>query len=210
LLKENTNDSGNPWNTIWLDPRTTIRTIVNENPQKSLLFLTLLGGIANTISYMSAAHLGDEFAISELFGLSVLIGPLSGVFAVFVGGWLLTHITKRLGGMATLAENRAALAWSWVPVVYLLPMWGVRFILFRNELFSVDKVFIESHAFFSTLWGFFEIYDFGISLWCLFILFTALSEVNYFSVWKGVASYFIMSLLFVLPMLILLYFFGPM
>lgn len=194
----------NPWKRIWKNPRGAIRGIVETDPNRQLLIFVVFGGIAHALSYASAAGLGEAFTISELIGLIALVGPLSGFVSLWLGSWLLTLITQRLGGAAPKEHNRAALAWSWAPIVYLLPLWGIKYILFREELFLTDRSFLQSEPLLNGLWVFLDVVDFGVAIWSLIILFSALAEVNRFDLWRGVVAYLVMSLLLLLPVLLLM------
>jgi len=194
----------NPWKTIWLNPKATIRYIVEEQPNKHYILLMVLGGIAHALNYASAMNLGDIISVQEALIMCALLGPLSGFITLSLGGWVLHWISLRLKGQATLHETRLSMAWSWAPVVYLLPLWGIKYILFRNELFTSDKSYLESEPFLNGLYGFFSIVDFLITIISLYILFSALSEVNRFSVWKSLGAYLLMTLVFTIPVLILL------
>lgn len=191
------------WKSICLNPKTTIRWIVDNEPRKHLLRLLALGGIAHALSYASAMNLGDMMSIGDILALCLLAGPLSGFVALSLGGWVLNWIAKRMGGVASLHETRMAMAWSWVPIIYLLPLWGIKYILFREELFQADKSFLQSQTLLNTLYGLFGFVDFVVSILGLYILFSALAEVNRFSVWRALGSYLLMSLAFTLPVLLL-------
>lgn len=196
-------DYSDPWKTIWLNPRSTIRRIVEHEPRKHLLRLMILGGIAHALSYASAVNLADIISPGEILAMSLIAGPLSGFVALSLGGWVLHWISNKLRGEATLHETRMAMAWSWAPIIYLLPLWGVKYILFQNELFQADKSFLQSQSLLNALWEFFGFVDFLIAIWGLYILFSALAEVNRFSVWRALGAYVLMSAAFTIPVLLL-------
>ncbi len=199
-----------PWSTIWRDPRGTIRQIVEVNPNHSLIILAVFGGLGNAFSYASGFGLGAAMDVSEIIALCILIGPLSGFISIFLWSWLLSFPSRFLGGVASKKELRAAVAWSWAPVVYMLPLWGVKYILFRDELFSVEKPFIQAHQFLAALHGIFGIVDFFITMFSLFILFNAVAQVNGFSVWKSIGAIAIVMLALSAPAFLLLRSLGPM
>ncbi len=194
----------NPWKTIWLNPKATIRYIAEEQPYKHYILLMVLGGIAHALNYASAMNLGDVVSVREALVMCVLLGPLSGFITLSLGGWVLHWISHRLNGQATIHETRLSMAWSWAPIVYLLPLWGIKYILFRNELFTADKSYLESEPFLNGLYGIFSIVDFVITIVSLYILFSALSEVNRFSVWKSLGAYLLMTFVFTIPVLLIL------
>ncbi len=199
-----------PWSTIWYNPRGTIRDILATHPNQYLLLLVVGGGLGQAFNYAGTFAMGDTFSVSQVLGVIVLLGPLSALISLYLWGWLLHWTSRWLGGIATAAELRIAVAWSWAPVVYLLPMWGVRYILFRHEMFTTQQPFIESHELLSALYGFFNVVDFLVSIMSLFILFNTVSEVNKFSVWRSILAIGLLMLLLTVPFLVLVSLMGPM
>ena len=199
-----------PWSSIWFNPRGTLREILATHPNQYLLLLVIGGGIGQAFNYSSTLTLGDTLSVSSIFALCLVLGPLSALISLYLWGWLLQWISRLLGGIATAPELRIAVAWSWAPVVYLLPMWGVRYILFRQEMFTSQQPFIESHELLSALYGFFNVVDFLISMMSLFLLFNTVSEVNKFSVWRSIAAVGLLMILLTIPFLLLVSIMGPM
>ena len=196
-------DHPDPWKTIWLNPRATIRWIVEHEPRKHLLRLMFFGGIAHALSYASAMNLGDLLGLGEILAMSLIAGPLSGFVALSLGGLVLYWIAGKLGGEAGLHQTRMCMAWSWAPMIYLLPLWGIKYILFREELFQADKSFLQSQTVLNVLFELFGFVDFVAAILGLYILFSTLAEVNRFSVWRALGAYALMSLAFTIPVLIL-------
>ena len=203
-------ESLHPWSTIWRDPRGTIRQLVELNPKHSLIILAVFGGLGNAFSYASNFGLGAAMDTREVLALCLLIGPPSGFLSIYLWSWLLSYASRFLGGIAARQELRTAVAWSWAPVVYLLPLWGVKFILFRHELFQTEKPFIEAHQILSGLYGLFGVVDFFVTLISFFILFNAIAEVNGFSIWRSVGAFAIVMLILLAPALLLMRAVAPM
>ena len=199
-----------PWATIWLDPRGTIRQIIETDPKKSMLLLIVLGGLGITLRNSAIMGLADMMPFGQVIVFCLMAAPLSGVINVYLGGWLLHMTTRFFGGFATKQELRIAVAWSLAPIVYLLPLWGVKYILFREELFKTEKPFIQDSQFLSGLFGFFDIVDFFVTLFTLFILFNVIAEVNGFSLWKSIGSIGILLIIATIPTMLLLRFFTAM
>jgi len=196
-----------PWSTIWFKPKETIRRIVDTNPRYQVIFLAILGGIAQTLA--NTRGMGDMFSFGALIFLCLLAGPMGGLLSLYISGFVMHWTAARLGGTATREQVRAVIAWSWAPIVYTLPLWGVKYILFREELFTTGKTFIESQPALSFLFELFTAVDFVITIWYLMILFTGLAEVNRISVGRGIAAAILAFVLVGLPALLLVYFLAP-
>lgn len=191
----------NPWTSIWLNPRGTIRQIVDTEPRRSLLLLAAGGGVAQACNFAVNMALGSALELDEIILFILFFGPLAGFLSLWLWTLALTLVTRWFGGLADKSALRAAVAWSWAPTVYLLPLWGVRYILFRDELFKDARPFVESHGLLSALYSFFGGLDFLLSFLTVFILVQTLAEVNRFSVWKSMGSILTVLLLMMLPIM---------
>ncbi len=196
--------SRNPWSTIWLDPRGTIRYVLDTNPMHSFIVLIAVGGIGNLLSSASGYHLGDLLPFREMILSIVIIGPLAAFISVYLWSWLLSFSTRFFGGIATKQELRTSFVWSLAPIVYTFPLWGVKYILFRQELFTAEQSFIQTYEFLKILYGFFQGVDFIISLLTFYILINAVAEVSGFSFWRSIGSIAIVLLIMTIPALFLL------
>lgn len=208
-MNEGNQDNFNPWLSIWWNPRGTIRHLVETSPTKNLLLLIIGGGVGNALSYAAGFALADMMALTRMLLLCFVAGPLSGFISLFLWSWLLEKTSRLLGGGASREVLRTAVAWSWAPIVYLLPLWGVKYILFRKELFESEKPFIEAHQFLSGLLGLFDMLDFFITMVSIFILFNAVAEVNGFSIWRSIGAIAVVLLIMTIPALLLLRFVSP-
>lgn len=200
----------NPWSTIWSNPRQTVRDVLATNPNRSMRLLIVGGGMGQACSFAASFGLGKMASTLEILGFILAFGPLTGFLSVLLWSWLLTWTSRWLGGTASRQQLRVAVAWSWAPVVYLLPMWGVRYILFRDELFLLQRPILESFALLSGLYAFFGMIDFFVSFFTLFILFHAVAEVSSISIWKSIGAIAALMILLTIPALILFGFFSPM
>ena len=143
-------------------------------------------------------------SVSEIFMFAVFSGPLSGFFYLFVVGWLLHQVLTRMGGEAKITETRTVLAWSWVPLVSTLPLWGVKYILFREEFFLPEKPFVEAHPALSFLDGLIYFVDFALVIWTMVILIAGLTEVHKTPVGKTVGAFIVMNLIVLIPSMLIL------
>ena len=117
----------NPYLTIWMRPRATIRGIVNQNPSFRVLPIAIAGGILQAIQLEVLFWAGDQLSVSMLLVLCVVLGPLLGLILLYLGAWIVELSCRMLGGQSDSAEVRAALAWSSIPFLATTPLWIIRF-----------------------------------------------------------------------------------
>ncbi len=193
-----------PWSTIWRNPRETIQRIVDENPRYQMLMLIVLGGIAQALDNANGVTVMlPSMKTSNLIVSSILMGPLGGLFTVYVGGWVLQKITTRMGGPAPLGHVRTVMAWAWAPLVYTMPLWGIKYILFRDELFQVEQPIIQSSTLLQGLWGIIQLVDVIVIVFHLYILFSGLAQINKFTFLKSVGAFLILQVILSIPLLLL-------
>ncbi|MBN1993685.1 MAG: hypothetical protein JW953_13370 [Anaerolineae bacterium] len=78
----------NPWITIWIKPRATIRQIIDTDPTRQVIFLAVLLGLAYSLDRAAARDMGDRLSLSVLFVIMLIMSPISGLLIVYVGGAL--------------------------------------------------------------------------------------------------------------------------
>jgi hypothetical protein len=52
-----------PWLSMWLQPRRTVRHLVDQRPDHGVLLLTALGGIAESLDSMSGRNAADSLPL---------------------------------------------------------------------------------------------------------------------------------------------------
>ena len=110
----------NPWFSMWLHPRRTIRQIVATNPDRLVLLLAAVGGIAEAFANAESKSTGDKESLMSILLISLILGPIGGIVGLWVGGSLLHWTGGWIGGQAGSRRIRTALAWSQVPSIWNL------------------------------------------------------------------------------------------
>jgi hypothetical protein len=158
-----------------VSPRETIRGIVDRDPTQYVIFLAWWSGTAGLLYSMilSADEKKSELPVVALVILAAYMGPLMGFFYVYLAAALTRLTGGMLGGSATFADCRAAIAWGSLPLVGALLLC----------------------PFASSLPGLFTYL--GLVIWMLVIQVAALAEVHRLSTARGVLAAFLAWLLYV-------------
>jgi hypothetical protein len=90
-------ESSNPWFSIWLRPRATIRNIIDLDTTTTwqLLLMAAAGGVARSLTEAFQDDSGNDLVLAELLGGTVVGGALAGVVSFYraaeiyrqVAGW---------------------------------------------------------------------------------------------------------------------------
>ena len=191
----------NPWFSMWLHPRRTIRWIVETNPDRLVLLLPALGGIVEALINASSDSKGENMSLQAILLTSLIGGPLMGVIGLWLGGALLRWTGGWIGGQADSRRIRATLAWANVPLVWSLLLWIPALLLFGAELFAAATPILDASTMLS---GLYMVFSFGIgivSIWAFVVFLHALGEVQGFSAWKALGNSILAGLVVLVPLL---------
>jgi hypothetical protein len=178
-------DSISPFFSIWIEPRATIRRIVDSDPTRNVLALAAIGPAINSLISQWSAVINGTAHPSVLWPLwvafSVAIQAALGILFLYIFAAVFRWSGSLLGGTATGVEVRAALAWSQVPAIVAEII--LLFALFAGvpmpkmlpgRLPLIDPAFYKVMV----VEGVLGIWGFIISLKCI-------GEVHRFSAWRA-------------------------
>ena len=178
-------DSISPFFSIWIEPRATIRRLVDSDPTRNVLALAAIGPAINSLISQWSAVINGTAHPSVLWPLwvafSVAIQAAFGILFLYIFAAVFRWSGSLLGGTATGVEVRAALAWSQVPAIVAEII--LLFALFAGvpmpkmlpgRLPLIDPAFYKVMV----VEGVLGIWGFIISLKCI-------GEVHRFSAWRA-------------------------
>jgi uncharacterized membrane protein YGL010W len=189
----------NPFLTIWIRPSATIRGIVDNNPYLYVIPLALAGGFVQALDQASQQNAGDTLTLSVILGLAIILGPIGGLFGLFVGGWLIGLTSYWLGGRAKPEQIRAAIAWSSVPVLATIPIWMIQIGLVGRQIFTQESPALNDNPAQGLVLMASAILEAFLGLWSFVILLKGVGEMQIFATWKALASVLLSSLLLLAP-----------
>lgn len=172
----------NPWVSIWIKPRETIRWIVDTDPTRQVILLAALGGIAQSLR-AEGISLGDNLSVLATFMTALIGGSISGIISLYIGGAILRWTGSWFEGQATTEEVRAAIAWSSVPTIWALLLQIPELILFGTVPSRIDA----SPILLFLLSGF-TVVEITITIWTFIIFLKCIGEVHCFSAWEALGA----------------------
>ena len=190
----------NPWGRIWINPRRTIRRIVDIAPGKGFLWLSLIYGFPVLLQIAQSLSLALYFSWPVILITALIFALFIGMLGITITAGLLTWVGKWIGGEGSFTQVRDAVAWSNLPTIVTGIAWIAWIFLFKGSLFyegflhtgfmGMEKTLIMSLA---TL-------QFAASVWSFILLLITLSEVQCFSVWKALLNIILPFVLIVIAM----------
>ncbi|MEM7117173.1 MAG: Yip1 family protein [Chloroflexota bacterium] len=202
-IQKTQQNARNPFISIWIRPRDTIRQIVDADPEKHIYFLAAISGIYRVLESATDRSFGDTMPLSVILLLSLVLGAFGGVLGLNIGAVLFRWSGKLFGGTADFKDVRAALAWSSVPDIILLAVYIPMIAIFGHDLFTSSTDWIDASAL--IIIGILAIVGFILIVWRAVMFIKCLAEVHRFSAWKSLAATIIGFLVIVLPFFIIIF-----
>jgi hypothetical protein len=178
----------NPWLSIWVQPRETIREIIDSNPNYKLFVLCALYGFPMAMSFAQSFSLCTKFPTWSIVVAGLILCTFLGFIGISICSWLL-HVTgKWIKGTGTFQAIRAAVAWSNVPNAVTSLTWFILLGFFGGQVFCrgfSETAFVGYHA--GIVFLIFLIQSI-VSIWGFIILLKTLGEAQGFSAWKALLN----------------------
>jgi hypothetical protein len=194
----------NPWFSIWIKPRDTMKEIFNTNP-KNVFLLILLGSFVQTLN-QSASAFGSTDKPNIIFLLlpMILFTLFSALIYYFLVPTVLRWVGSKLGGKGTFERVRYAVAYYFIPYVYsIVLVWLPSLFLFGKENFTAETPRIDSSLTLTVLFFIIAIIDMVIVIWAIVIFLKCVGEAHEFSVWKSLLTSILSILVIFIPMFLI-------
>ena len=178
----------NPWRTMWLRPRATVRWLVANDPERHMLLLPALAGIHESLGQYMLQGRGDVTGWPGLVGMAIVLGPIFAILGMLIYCFLLRFTGQWLGGKASLRQLITAYAWSRVPVAYVLPVWIVAIGVLGQGMFTSQPLETFIGPLQVGLFLGFTLLVAAASIWTLVLLVMGVAEVQGFSAWRALGN----------------------
>ena len=178
----------NPWISIWLHPKETVRALTQGDPRSRLAWLSFLYGLPMALNFAQSYSLIEVLPLWAILCLSAILSPFIGFLGICFSSWLLNISGKVIGGQGNFQEIRCAVAWSNVPTFFTVLMWVVLFSVFGSTALYRDFAQIPFTGALAGILFLVFLIESIAAIWGFVILLKGLSEVQKFSVWKALLN----------------------
>ena len=192
--------------TIVHEPRQTMRRVLDAGTERWTIPIVILATVCSQFGDTDIRgiqkRLPDLTLISAL-GLVVLVllvTVLCWLIALYLFGWLVTLVGRRLDGHADVADVRAALAWGsvpaiWSPIVRIpIGIYAYRLVPETHDTHALIMSFISNGGCtFAILALTFQLLLFA---WVVYVMSNTVAEALHVSSWRGLAT---LAIIVVLP-----------
>lgn len=171
----------NPWKSIWMHPKETMRHILDNYPTRFIHLLAIGGAFTRVVSF--ALNWYSWWLTGIIW---VCLAIFSGLFFLYIFGGLLKWTGGWLDGKASYQDIRASIAWAQIPVL--------AFFIVEVIILAIAKG-NGSSIFYAT-----ALFVFG--LWSAIILLCCLAEAQQISFFKALINYIIASVILIAAIVI--------
>lgn len=188
-MDQGTNQTLNPWLSIWLKPRATIRQIVETDPEHHVIALAAAAGVVQTLLSAVDQNYGDRLGLIPILLFALVLAPIVGVIALYLVAVLMRWTGRWLGGVGTLRDLRAAMAWGSTPMVMGGIGMLVALLVAGHDLFSTAQPWLTRHPTLMLISGVGLMVQGFAAMWGFFTGLKCVAEVQGFSAWKALGNY---------------------
>ena len=178
----------NPWLTMWVRPRDTIRKIVDFNPKYRFAVLSGIYGFPLLLQIAQNMSLGERLPAYAIVLIALVLCVFAGMIGISIQSALLYWTGKWIGGQGSYLNIRAANAWSNVPNIVTVATWLIFVAMFGNLAFFYEFPEGAFTGAVYTVLFLLSLIQLVISIWSLVIFLHALGEVQGFSAWKALLN----------------------
>ncbi|WP_315729278.1 MULTISPECIES: signal peptidase I [unclassified Bradyrhizobium] len=175
-----TTPEGSPFVSVWLHPRRTIARIVARLPHPLVVPLAVAGGVASAINTVLGFGTANDLFDWRALLFCLAIGGALGVINLYVLGAIAAWLVRRLGGQASAAAMRAALAFGGLPMI----LGGVAIVAASASAGQVSGVSMPL-----------QILGAICGLWAMAVTAAMMAEVAGLRLWRGILTYAVAALL---------------
>ena len=183
----------NPWLSIWVKPRDTIRALVDYNVNHRFLVMCVIYGFLYMLQVSQFLALGQSSSLLMILLFSVVLAIPVGYIIFNVSSFFAFIMGKLIKGKGSFKQIRAATYWSTVPMIISVVFWIYLMVMFGNSLFvpGYEKALVGTALNINIGIGLAQLF---LGVWGLVIYLKSLGEVQGFSAWMALLNAFLAGL----------------
>ena len=186
---------------VWRRPRWVMQNISTENmPLSLLLLLMYFAGVAYGFGRAEFRNMGETYELSQLMLIVFVVSGLGGLITYHLGIALVNFVATRiLKGNGSFESSRYASVLSMIPSFFLALTGVLSAILFGENAFKTDVLFLNNNFFLLAAYSLLLIAELVLGAWAIYIFLNAFAEAHKFSRWKAFFSLMLTLMIITLP-----------
>ncbi|WP_176524420.1 YIP1 family protein [Bacillus sp. AFS075034] len=198
------NKKSNPWFTIWIKPRETVRYMEENYSLIYIYILVAIGGISEALNVAALQNFGDRMSITSIIAYAFIMGPISGILGLYIFQFLFKWTGKWIGGKATSQELKYVFGAMKIPLIWYLLLWIPELSIFGTEPFYSEMKSVLNSDILLYVYIILGIIKVGLGMGIVLVLFVkCLSEVQQFSIWRAIGNILLSVVIVYLPICVI-------
>ena len=200
---ENQTETLNPWFSIWLSPRATIKQTLTHPPSPYFLILLAgLYGITYAIGKAASRGIADHHSLGIILASCFILGPISSILWIYVYGFVIRLTGQWLDGKASYRSTITAISYAYIPAIWALPLMLSQFALLGPPYFYSELPnYLSDEGLLLLSSGLMGIAEAILCLWGFFSFIFVLSEVQSFSAWRALGNILLAAMLILIGLI---------
>lgn len=180
----------NPWLSMWVRPRQTIRTLTQHNPNYRFATFCAIYGFQYLLQASQFLALGRASSLLVILILAAILAIPVGYLLFNVTSFFFFVLGKLIKGKGSFRHIRTATYWASVPMAVSLVIWAGLILCYGNNLFvpGYEKHLMGVAATINAVAGIGQLI---LGVWGFVIFLHALGEVQGFSAWMALLNVFL-------------------
>jgi len=183
----------NPWLSIWVKPRQTMRALVEYNVNFRLFVLCAIFGFQYLLQVAQFLSLGRTMNLGVILLIALVLCIPVGYIVFNVSSAFLLWTGKLIKGKGTFKQVRAASYWTTVPNIVTILIWIILMVTHGSNLFIAGYETNMAGTAIGINLGT-SVLQVIVAVWVLVIFLHALGEVQKFSAWMALLNLFLSGL----------------
>ena len=178
---------------MWMHPKQTVQSIISFKPTYHFIVLSAIVGWPAAIQVAQLYSLSPSFSLPLILLMTVIAAPILGAIGISVFSGIAYFIGKGMGGVATFAETKCAIAWSNITGIFSVISYATLIAYFKEGWFSpawVNMPVDRSMAYILFCLFLIQIISIG---WTIYLLIQSISQVQKFPIWKSIVNLVLVS-----------------
>lgn len=186
------NSKLNPFLSVWLNTRNTVRYVIEEKSMVYIFLLILLTGVTSTFVSMYQGTDDIGIPIGILIVGSAIISPIAVAIGIAIMSGIYLLVGKMFKGTGTYVELFKAVATSMIPQIWLLPLFIILMVISPDSFFAGSESASNGAVFFMAI---IAVILAVVTVWGIVIQSKAIGEAHRMSSWKGFFTLLIPSVI---------------
>jgi hypothetical protein len=173
---------------IWTSPRLVFKFINDNNYDKHVTVLLILGGISSALDRAVLKDFGDQMPLIALLALCVVLGGMFGWLSYYIYAAMISWTGGWLGGLGKTSAILRVLAYAALPSIIALGFLIPQMVVYGSGIFKAEGDIVSAGWVSNIVVYGSMLLEFVMGILAIILAVVGISEVQKFSIGKAVLN----------------------